>query len=115
MNHSIGQIGYFQLSNLVRNKVPFALFALDFKIPQINELDVKQIFKSVIETDSQSLLGLIQEMKLKLDHPIILICPQGGVSSQFALKMSEHSFINIYYVKNGWDGLAAEAEINLSL
>ncbi len=110
MSLALGQIGFFQLSNLARNKVPFTLFAIDFSPPENLAGDLKLIMAKAVVSSNSELLTLVNTMKLSVDHPIVLLCREGNESAILSAQMAKNGFLNIYCVKNGWNGLSIEAE-----
>lgn len=104
----MNQIGYFQLSNLMRNKVPFAFFSLDFNVPSSQDEILKPIIQIAHPLTSTEIHGKITQMDLKKDHPIVLICPDGQISSSIAQNLTETGFLNVYFIKGGWVQLLEE-------
>jgi rhodanese-related sulfurtransferase len=109
MSLVLGQIGFFQLSNLARNKVPFALFAIDFNPPENLAGDLKPIMAKAVVSSTAEVLDLVSEMNLSVEHPIVLICREGVESAAMSSQMVKNGFLNVYSVKNGWSGLVIEA------
>lgn len=110
MSLALGQIGFFQLSNLVRNKVPFTLFTLGFNPPENLTGDLKLLMAKAVATSSTDLLILIDEMKLTHGHPIVLLCDDGIASAAMSSQLAKKGFLNVYRVKNGWRGLETNSK-----
>jgi rhodanese-related sulfurtransferase len=103
-------IGSFQLDNLVRGQIPFYLvhFGVDFSSRYSGrELE----FLSRISTDYNQLASeaeIFQDLenkKIPLHFPIVVICNDGVESFKFALKLDSKGFINTFYIKEGMKGL----------
>lgn len=109
IEHRIGHIGFFQLSNLLRNKVPYSLFCVDFSTPDELSGELQKILLPSIPCSSESLPKQIREMKLSLEHPLVLLCQNGVKSHELALQLIEQGFVNVYFVRGGWDVLKSEA------
>jgi rhodanese-related sulfurtransferase len=111
MIHNIGEIGFFQLINLVRNKVPFTLFALDLEFPSDLAGNLNLIARNALMIPSTQVFAKVAEMKLVTTHPIVLLCHGGTSSAQISAKMAEMGFLNIFCVKGGWESLVLEARM----
>ncbi len=101
----MSQIGFFQLSNLVRNKVPFALFALDLSEPTYLEEPMSLLMQGARYFESYHFLDELKKMELKLEHPIVLLCQDGKTSEAMVEALTKLGFINVYCVKDGWKNL----------
>ena len=55
---------------------------------------------------SQEFLSQLDEMKLSLEHPFVLVCSEGTTSYSLATQMVEKGFKNVYCIKGGWKSLA---------
>lgn len=114
MSHMVGQIGYFQLSNLVRNKVPFSLLALDFD-PAFEEAsvqvkaDLQKLVNLASRTTVGALKGHLQEKGVRPEHPIVLVCQQGADSAEASEQLIAAGFLNVFYVRGGWAALLKDA------
>lgn len=102
---SVGEIGYFQLSNLVRNKVPFALFLIDIATSEPLEASIESVLKSGKHVAAEQLFSHVEAMQLPLEHPFVLICSDGTTSYSLATRMVEKGFKNVYCIKGGWKSL----------
>lgn len=101
----VGEIGYFQLSNLVRNKVPFTLFLIDINSAEKLEDSIESVMRNGKHVTSQQFLSQLDEMKLSLEHPFVLVCSEGTTSFSLATQMVEKGFKNVYCIKGGWKSL----------
>lgn len=109
MSYSLGQIGYFQLSNLVRNKVPFTLMVLDFVPPQESlPKEMAKLLQMAVFSSAADVGTKIAEMSLRADNPLVLMCKNGEISSHVNAQLIEKGFLNVFVVKGGWDALCAE-------
>jgi rhodanese-related sulfurtransferase len=106
----VGQIGYFQLANLVRNKVPFSLFSMDINVPSNLPSDLPSIAKLMTSTTVSRLLSDIKALNLKADHPLVLLCDSGVQSAGMATQLANQGFLNVYVVRGGWQSLYLEAQ-----
>jgi rhodanese-related sulfurtransferase len=113
MSHSLGQIGYFQLSNLVRNKVPFTLLVLGFE-PSVgaSPADLQKLMAVAVTAATAGALVKVSELGLKFDHPIVVLCERGDESLQISKQLESKGFLNIYHVKGGWQNVLLEAGVS---
>jgi rhodanese-related sulfurtransferase len=65
--------------------------------------------KSAIPTSAELLLEKIASLQLKTDHPIVLMCEQGGSSLSCSKELINRGFVNVYCVKGGWKNVLVEA------
>ena len=114
MNHTVGQIGYFQLSNLVRNKVPFSLFLINVDpsqqvVPDALKSEMEKLLALATSAKSQTVTDVVGGMSLRSDHPIVLICGDGNASEICSKSLADRGYINVFHVAGGWKSLLAEA------
>lgn len=102
MNHQVGEIGYFQLNNLVRNKVPFALLLVDMDVSENLEEPIAMVMRSGVCLKAQNFWAHVEHMGCPLEHPFVLMCPEGDISLSLASEMVEKGYKNIYCIKGGW-------------
>ncbi len=127
MSFQVGQIGFFQLSNLLRNKIPFHFLLLDIDgetlkqylseskessceiTPLLQRVKVfKQCSNKSLNKKNLSLSSLISEFKefsFEISEPIILICLDGSLSLDLSTELSKLGYINIYQVAGGLNSL----------
>ena len=128
----------FQLKNLRQKNIPFLFFQLeDFSLPldpetqelmdraervelegQTEDWTENQV-KSQVENRAENQIGDQAEQQTKpflsdrlknqsLDQAIVLICRTGKLSVREAEALREKNFINVYFVKEGIEGLLKE-------
>lgn len=105
-------IGYFQLDNLLQNRVPFILIMLD-------EVDLKSWYNSMIQMhienislrcDTTKILESIQSKKLPPHFAIIILDQDQKKSPPLVKQLEKAGYTNVYYVKNGFNGLLTERQ-----
>lgn len=101
----VGEIGYFQLSNLVRNKVPFSLFLIDIARSESLNASMDSVLRSGRHVTAEQFFSCLEPMQLTLEHPFVLICSDGATSYSLATQMVEKGFKNVYCIKGGWKSL----------
>lgn len=104
-------IGYFQFDNLLQNRVPFILVLLD-------EVDLKSLYNNslinlhiqniTLQYSSGKILEAIQDKKLPPHFAIIILDKDERKSPKIAKEIEKAGYTNVYYVKNGFEGLLTE-------
>lgn len=101
----MNQIGNFQFTNLVKNKVPFILISNKEKwSEQYDKPDVEYILKSSIfisaenikEQNYLQLIDSINESQYKNLAPIVIACDTSELSESIYNFLSDHQFTNCY-------------------
>jgi rhodanese-related sulfurtransferase len=93
------------------------LFAIQEKIYLRNLSHAFEIKNKDSESLFNEISELLKNMKLPSYHPIILVCQDGSLSEQMGNYLIEKTqapqkYENIYIVKNGFNGLRQEIELN---
>lgn len=105
-------IGYFQFDNLLQNRVPLLLIMLD-------EVDLKSWYNSLTQLhiqnvslvcSSDKVLESVQAKKLPPHFAIIVLDKDQKKSPQVVKELEKAGHINVYYVKNGFNGLLTERQ-----
>lgn len=108
----LNSIGYFQFNNLVQNRIPLVLLLLD-------EVDLKPWYNSLVNMHLENVsvfcqpedaLRVIQEKNLPSHFAIIVLDRHGDKSPSVTTGLEQAGFINVYYVKNGFVGIAQERQ-----
>lgn len=110
MGLALGQIGYFQVVNLLRNKVPFHLVTLDVDWPEPLPVSLSKLFAAAVPTDLNQLLPHLQCSNIKQSDPLILLCQNGSKSKEGHEILQGHGYLNVYSVRGGIEALLSEAE-----
>jgi rhodanese-related sulfurtransferase len=109
MSIVLGQIGYFHLTNLTRNKVPFVFLGIDFSPPTDLKGELRTLMAPLQSVASGQFFERVAALQLKADHPIVLLCREGAESSRFHRELEAKGFLNVYVVQGGWTTLLAES------
>lgn len=122
--HGVGEIGYFQLNNLVQNKVPFTLFLIDLnreisqgqnqalgEEPYSISIDetVAKVMRSGKMISSQEFHSVVDALNLTLEHPFVLVCVDGVNSLSLAKQLVEKGFKNVYCIRGGLKALSSKS------
>lgn len=103
-------IGFFQFDNLVRGRVGFVFINLGIDTnavyPHVFKMHLEQKLLQLPEgdlataSDEQILAAMVEQPK---ESAVILLDQQGARSEKIANALEATGFINVFYVKGGWD------------
>jgi rhodanese-related sulfurtransferase len=115
MNMATG-IGFFQLDNLIRNRVPFILLSEELPYDEIflgpALLQAQSlILKFAASDDEDQLLQKLEQHPLSKSVPIVVVGREPHAVNKRAESLSEKGFLNIYYAEGGFDALKKQAEL----
>ena len=91
-------IGFFQIENLINNKVFFLFFNLSGSFP-LKDKETAHIYQ-LAEKASQS---SVKERLMGEDQsvPVVLICKNGSQSRALAEQLREEGFVNVFFLGGG--------------
>lgn len=106
------KIGFFQFDNLLQNRVPFLLVTLD-------EVNLKTWYNSLIQMHidnislsctEESVVESVKEKNLPQHFAIIVLDKDGVKSSKATINLEKAGYTNVFYIKDGFHGLARDRE-----
>ena len=105
----LNKINFFQLDNLIRNRVPFILLNMG---PSLVDL-YTSVYKLHVEThevltDAEKTIGVLTERKAAKDAALLLICQDGVKSSELFIELQKNSYTNVYLIDGGYQQLMTE-------
>ncbi len=105
----LNQIGFYQLDNLIQNRIPFLFlnFAEDISgwYQSIYKLHVETNQVLLKEAD---LLNELDHRKIPKDFAILLLCPNGQLSTQLSHKLDQLGYTNVYLIDGGYQQLVTD-------
>lgn len=105
----LNKINFFQLDNLITNRVPFIFYNLSTSIADwyssVNKLHVQNYEKLVQEG---GVLSDLQSNKVPKDFAIVLLCPDGRLSLKLYEELQKLAYTNVYVVDGGYQQLVTE-------
>lgn len=108
----LNEIGFFQLDNLIKNRVPFLLanFSenISSKYTSIYHQHIKN-YEFSFKNEDEFLLFLKEKNHAK-DSAIVLLCFDGKLSNKLCSDLIKLSYTNIYYIKDGYQQLLLDWE-----
>ena len=105
----LNKINFFQLDNLIRNRVPFVLLNLG---PSLKEL-YTSVYKLHVEanevlTDIEKVIVVLADKKAAKDAPLLLICQDGEKSAALFTDLQSQGYTNVYLIDGGYQQLMTE-------
>ncbi len=111
MNKALG-LGFFQLDNLLRNRVPFALLKSDFDLEShfgvMEKMHLRTHSMSLTPLNLEQAQAALKTRGTRKEDPIVVICESGELSQKLAQQLADLEFMNVYYALGGWHGLLEE-------
>lgn len=105
----LNKINFFQLDNLINNRVPFIFYNLSTSIAEwynsVNKMHVQNYEKLVQEGE---VLTDLQTNKVPKDFAIVLLCPDGQLSMKLYAELQKLAYTNVYVVDGGYQQLVTE-------
>ena len=100
MNEAIG-IGFFQFDNLIKNRIPCAIFneGIDFSQLYGNQ-EIQHINR--YSMDINSIESSLESLKYRKIDPVLFICPNGSSSEIKAQTLAKKGYINCYFLIGGF-------------
>lgn len=107
----INTLGFFQLDNLINNRVPFMFYNMSESLApwysSVNKLHVQnyEILMSASEIKKD-----IEAKKTPKDYAIVLLCKDGQQSMEIYNQLAADSYTNVYVVDGGYQQIVTERE-----
>ncbi len=105
----IFSVDFFQLENLVSHHVSFLFFHLDKNIPSSLLTDSSTSFFKLSELATKS---VVREKLRKNEKsvPVILVCPDGKGSENFAEQLQKEGYVNVFFLSGGTNALLKKGD-----
>lgn len=106
---SYNKIGYYQLNNLIENRVPFLFFNYGTDLTpwyqSIQKLHVEAWQVMLTESQTQSELD---SRKIPKDFAILLLCQDGKQSARIAADLEKKGYTNVYLIDGGYQQMVTD-------
>lgn len=103
------KIGYYQLNNLIENRVPFIFLNYGTDLgpwyKSIQKLHVEAWQVMLVESQTQSELD---ERKIPKDFAITLLCSDGKQSERIAEVLQNKGYTNVYLIDGGYQQMVTD-------
>ena len=94
-----------QLKELLEKNISFDFFQLKaVDSTELLQQSDKPLLKKAKLKSPEEIMSELQTANLK--QPIVLICPRGEQSRSFSQELRDKGFINVYFVKKGFQSLS---------
>jgi MFS family permease len=105
----IAQIGFFQLDNLIRGRVPFVLLNFGANINEwYNSVEQLHLNNCTISCSEDNFLELIRSKNLPPQFAIVVLDQDGNKAQKITTTLESEGFKNTHYVRGGLLGLEKE-------
>ena len=107
----LNEIGFFQFDNLIRNRIPFIILNLGVDIKNFYKLPLYQnhLEGVAVNTTRGEALTELQNRKIPQHEAVLVLCSTGTESAQVVDELEKAGYSNVFFVKNGYDSLKADA------
>lgn len=107
----MNEISYYQLNNLIENRVPFMFYNMGSSITDwyssVSRMHV-QTYEQLVT--SENILPDISQKKVPSDYAIVLLCQDGRKSRDLAKKLTELAYTNVYVVNGGHQQMVTDRQ-----
>ena len=106
---SFNKIGYYQLNNLIENRVPFFFFNYGtdliswYQSMQKLHVEAWQIILTESQTQSE-----LDNRKIPKDFAILLLCQDGKQSERIASDLESKGYTNVYLIDGGYQQMVTD-------
>lgn len=106
---SFNKVGYYQLNNLIENRVPFIFFNYGTDVSpwytSIQKLHVEAWQVLLTENETQQELD---NRKIPKDFAILLLCQDGKQSARIAGDLEKKGYTNVYLIDGGYQQMVTD-------
>ena len=107
----LNKIGYYQLDNLINNRVPFLFFNMaESLIPWYSSLNKRHLETYEVVTAENEALSILEAKSVSLDQAIVVLCQDGKASLRVYNQLIKKSYTNVYVVDGGYQQIVTERE-----
>lgn len=105
----IAQIGFFQLDNLIRGRVPFVLLNLGADLSGwYNSVEAMHLNNCTLACTEENYIEQLQTKNLPMHFAVVVLDQDGSKSKRIANSLEAAGFMNAHYVRGGLKGLEKE-------
>lgn len=112
---NLNQIGFYQLENLILQRVPFKLILFAEKSELINLFQhLNPYYLNFLDGQIET-FNYENEFEKKLndglfnkEQPMVIVCPDGKISESIIFHLEKLNFINYYWIPKGLKNLRTD-------
>ncbi len=106
---SFNKIGYYQLNNLIENRVPFMFFNFGTDIaPWYSSIQKMHVEAWQVMTTESQLQQELDDRKIPKDFALLLLCPDGKQSERIANSLEKKGYTNVYLIDGGYQQMVTD-------
>jgi len=106
---SYNKIGYYQLNNLIENRVPFMFFNFGTDVaPWYTSIQKMHVEAWQIMTTESQLQQELDDRKIPKDFAVLLLCPDGKQSERIANSLEKKGYTNVYLIDGGYQQMVTD-------
>lgn len=107
----LNRIGFFQLDNLINNRVPFLFYNMSESIApwytSVSKMHVENYEKLMPVSEIKA---HIESQKAPKDYAIVLLCNDGKQSLEIYNQLAAAAYTNVYVVNGGYQQIVTERQ-----
>ena len=107
----LNKLGFFQLDNLINNRVPFLFYNMSESIApwytSVSKLHVQNYEKLMPPSEIKT---HIEQQKTPKDYAIVLLCKDGKQSLELYQQLVDSAYTNVYVINGGYQQIVTERE-----
>lgn len=107
----LNEITFFQFDNLIRNRIPFLILNLGVDLKNFYSLPLYQghLESQTLSTSLETVIADLKNRKALADDALLVLCADGRVSGQVVDQLEANGYTNVFFAKNGFVQLKADA------
>lgn len=99
------EIGFFQLENLIKSRIPFSLLMIGFDLSQhylaLEKLHIQTHGIHLVDSDVENILNEFESKKIPTSQALVVMCIDGLKSAQLILGLEAKGYKNVFSVSGG--------------
>lgn len=107
----LNKINFYQLDNLINNRVPFLFFNMSESLvdwySSVSRMHVNT-YQILLKPDQ--VLPVLEEKKAPKDYAIVLLCADGSDSLKLYAELEKRDYTNVYVIDGGYQQIVTERD-----
>lgn len=105
--NAVFDVGFFQLDNLIKNRIPFALVNLGVNWDGFYKEAIYQKFLEAqnLPTTTEKVILDLEQRQVGFERPIVVICQDGHSTSAVAAQLLAAGYQNVYSIVGGFQAV----------
>lgn len=107
----LNKIGFYQLDNLINNRVPFLFLNMaESLLPWYSSPNKRHVETYEVLTTENDAMSVLEAKNLGPDQAVVLLCQDGKASLRLHNQLIKKSYTNVYVVDGGYQQIVTERE-----